>query len=131
MLRNTIRAILPSRARVVDSQAEGIAELRDPIRQYFLMREEACAPRTQIHHPSSMWSIAPPLKRITRAEYSVLFAALSSVSILLGGIGLVFAFRAPAQQHEAAVALYRYSGCSIAFGVVLILARWGYRRLTD
>jgi len=78
-----------------------------------------------------MWHLPTQLGRPRRAQYTVLFAALSSMSILLGGIGLVFAFRAPAEQHEAAVALYRYSGCSIAFGVVLILARWGYRRLTD
>lgn len=78
-----------------------------------------------------MWSLSFPIRRITRAEYTVLFAALSSVSILLGGIGLVFAFRASAEQHEAAVALYRYSGCSIGLGVALILAFWGYRRLID
>src|SRR4051812_33766831 len=88
MLRNTIRAILPSRARVVDSQAEGIAELKDPIRQNFLRREEACAPRTRIHHPDSMWHLPTQLGRPGRAQYTVLFAALSSMSILLGGIGL-------------------------------------------
>jgi uncharacterized membrane protein YkvI len=70
-------------------------------------------------------------QRPTPSEYGVLAIGLSVVFILLGVIGFTIARRAPAEKHEAAVQLMRYSAWSLGSGVFVAFAFWLYRKLTQ
>jgi hypothetical protein len=65
-----------------------------------------------------------PTKRPTPSEYAVIAIVIAAVFIILGVAGFVVALRAPADKHEAAVQLMRYSVWSIGSGVFVAFAFW-------
>ena len=73
----------------------------------------------------------PDIKPPTPAEYAVIAVLISGSLIILGVVGLVFAFRAPPEKHELALALEHYSAWAIGLGVGIALIAWLVRRLTE
>jgi hypothetical protein len=72
-----------------------------------------------------------PLKKPTPAEYAVLVVSSSVLFVVVGGISLVVAIRAPEREHEWAVALTHRGFWCLGIGVAIALAYWLYRRLKD
>jgi hypothetical protein len=69
-----------------------------------------------------MFSFFPPSRKPTPSEYAVLVVFISVIFIILG-------FRAPAENHELAVALeYRGAWC-LGVGLAILAGYWLYRRL--
>jgi hypothetical protein len=73
----------------------------------------------------------PEIKPPTPAEYTVIVVLIAGSLIILGIVGFVFAFRAPPEKHELALALEHYSAWSIGLGVGVALIAWFVRKLTD
>ena len=72
-----------------------------------------------------------PSKETTPAEYAVLVMLIALVFIILGVITLVVAIRAPAEQHELAVALeHRGFGLLGIVGAIAV-SFWLFRRFRD
>ncbi len=71
-----------------------------------------------------------PTKRPTPSEYAVIVVFIAVLFIVLGVLGFVVALRAPAEKHELAVQLMRYSAWSLGSGVLVGFIYWLYRRLT-
>jgi Trk-type K+ transport system membrane component len=69
-----------------------------------------------------------PTRKPTLSEYAVLVLLVAAILIILGAIGLVVAFRAPAAKHELAVALVHRASWSLGVGVALAVALWLFRR---
>ena len=74
-----------------------------------------------------MNSVKPP----TPSDYAVIVVVGSAVSIVLGIVAVVMAFRAPPEKHDLAVHLEHLGFCSLGLGVVLAGIFWLYRRLMD
>jgi len=72
-----------------------------------------------------------PDKSPTTAECTVIVVLISGSLIILGMVGFVFAFRAPPEKHELALALEHYSAWSIGIGVGIALIAWLVRKLTN
>ena len=76
-----------------------------------------------------MFSFFPPSRKPTPSEYAVLVVFISVIFIILGVVALVVGFRAPAENHELAVALeYRGTWC-LGVGLAILAGYWLYRRL--
>ena len=70
-----------------------------------------------------------PSKKPTPAEYAVIVVGSSILLIGFGVVALVFAMRAPASKHEAAVALAQRGFWCLGIGIAIALGFWLYRRL--
>ena len=78
-----------------------------------------------------MLGIRPPIKRVTPAEYKVIFVVLATLLILIGLAGVVAGLLAPSDKHEIAKLAFDYGGGAIGIGTLLFLALWLIRRWTD
>ena len=76
----------------------------------------------------TMWFYIPPTKRPTASEYSVILALIAGVFIVLGGVMLVMAFRAPPANHDIAVMVAFRGALCIGVGVAVTAGLWLYRR---
>ena len=72
-----------------------------------------------------------PSRETTPAEYAVLVVFAAAVFIIIGVIALVLAYRAPAENHDLAVALARRGFWSLGIGVAIAVAYWLFRRFKD
>lgn len=72
-----------------------------------------------------------PTKRPTRAEIAALVVFSSVVSLVLGIVALVVAFRAAPEKHDLALALAHYGWRSLIFGVVIAIAFWLFHRFKN
>jgi hypothetical protein len=72
-----------------------------------------------------------PSKETTPVEYAVLVVFIVAVFIILGVIALVVAFRAPAEQHELAVALAQRGFWMLGIGGAIAVGFWSFRRFRD
>jgi len=77
-----------------------------------------------------MW-IPPDIRPPTPAEYAVAVVLISGSLIGFGIVGFIFAFRAPPEKHELALALEHYSALSLGIGIGVALVAWLVRKLTD
>jgi hypothetical protein len=72
-----------------------------------------------------------PSRETTPSEYAVLVMFIAVVFVILGVIALVVAIRAPAEQHELAVALeHRGFGLLGIVGAIAV-SFWLFRRFRD
>jgi len=77
-----------------------------------------------------MW-IPPDIRPPTPAEYAVAAVLIAGLLIGFGIVGFIFAFRAPPEKHELAMALEHYSAWSLGIGIGVALVAWLVRKLTD
>ena len=78
-----------------------------------------------------MWWFFFPTKKPSRAEYAVLVVFSSAVFVILGVVALVFAIRAPAENHDLAVSLAHRGFWCLGIGVAIALAYWLFRQLKE
>jgi hypothetical protein len=72
-----------------------------------------------------------PSRETTPSEYAVLIVFIAVVFIILGVIALVVAFRAPAENHELAVALEHRGFWLLGIGGAIAVGFWLFRRFRD
>jgi hypothetical protein len=72
-----------------------------------------------------------PSREPTPSEYGVLVLFVAALFMIVGVVALVLAFRAPAENHELAVALEHRGFCSLGIGAAIVVAYWLYRRFKD
>jgi len=72
-----------------------------------------------------------PSRETTPAEYAVLVVFGAAVFIVIGVIALVVAYRAPAENHEMAVAVAHRGFWSLGIGIAIAVAYWLFRRFRD
>ena len=77
-----------------------------------------------------MW-IPPDIRPPTPAEYAVTAVLIAGSLIGFGVVGFIFAFRAPPEKHELALALEHYSAWSLGIGIGVALIAWLARKLID
>ena len=78
-----------------------------------------------------MFWFFPPSRKPTPSEYAVLVVFVSLVFIILGIVALVMGFRAPAENHELAVALEYRGAWSLGIGVAIAFGYWLYHQLLN
>jgi uncharacterized YccA/Bax inhibitor family protein len=67
----------------------------------------------------------------TPSEYGVIAVVFSVLLIAFGVVGLVVAFREPAEKHDVAVALEHYSAWSLGIGIGIAFVFWLIRNFSD
>ena len=72
-----------------------------------------------------------PSRETTPSEYAVLVMFIAVVFVILGVIALVVAIRAPAEQHELAVALEHRGFWMLGVGGAIAFGFWLFRRFRD
>jgi hypothetical protein len=72
-----------------------------------------------------------PSRETTPAEYAVLVVFGAAVFIVIGVIALVLAYRAPAENHDMAVAVAHRGLWSLGIGIAISVAYWLFRRFKD
>jgi len=72
-----------------------------------------------------------PSREPTPSEYAVLVWFAAAVFIILGIVAMVIGLRAPAEQHEAAIALEHRGAWCLVVGSGILGLYWLYRRLKD
>ena len=81
---------------------------------------------------AQVWNIIPdPTKPPTPSEFAVIAWVIAILLIAFGIFGLVFAFRAPPDKHEIAIALEHRAFLALVIGFGIIGAYWFVRRFTD
>jgi hypothetical protein len=78
-----------------------------------------------------MLGIRPPIKRVTPAEYKVIFVSLGALLILTGLVGVIAGLLAPSDKAEAAKLAIHLGGGAIGIGVLFLLALWLICQWTD
>ena len=72
-----------------------------------------------------------PSRETSPAEYAVLVVFGAAVFIIIGVIALVLAYRAPAENHDLAVALAHRGFWSLGIGGAIAVGYWLFRRFKD